>query len=713
MFGPTSPLQVTDDSAADRWPHWRAVSRSAPRNAWIVRFLLSVLVAVVLLQVDVASAGYPPTSDTLLQKGGKLTSGEVENEAGFGTSAALSADGSTLLIGGPQDGGSQGAVWMFVRSGSSWTRQGPKQTAGEASGGGALEECAEEAADEVGECAFGKSVALSADGNTALVGDPSSNSTPGAAWVFTRSAGTWTRGPALIADGGGDDGRFGKSVALSADGATALIGDPTASAQRGEAWVFTRSHDAWTRQATLTDSEGSQLAHFGRSVALSSDGDTALIGGPGDSSFEGAAWAFTRSGTTTWSQMGGRITGPHDGGRAHFGKAVALSGDGSAALVGAPDYGEQRGAVWTLARSGSSFVQQGATLTFTSLSETMEGVFGASVALSGDGNVALIGAPHAEAGFGSVTQWTRSGGVWSPQANLGGTEAVGRGSTGASVALSSDGLVAAIGAPHDARRAGAAWVFTSVPPAELPPPAVTNVVPGRGTTDGGTEVEIRGANLDTVKEVHFGAVPAARFVPVNAVRIKAVTPPEPAGKVDVTVTTSAGTSAVSRPADVFVFEGPSSGRSDGPSAPVGSSTGATGGVLGSTASASYTSSTSSACRVSLRSKRAVVALHRSVAMRLLRTGAGPCRGTLTLRYRQKTTGKRFKLRNIGSTRFAISPGKSLVVKVTLNGLGRRLFRAGHGKLNVSAAVVRASPRPVLARTVSVRLSVKKTPKRTS
>jgi hypothetical protein len=704
MLGPTSPLQVTDDSAADRWRHWRAVGRSAPRSAWIVRVLLSVLVAVALLQVDVASAGYPLTSDALLQKGGKLTSGEAENEAGFGTSAALSADGSTLLVGGPQDGGSQGAAWMFARSGSSWTQQGPKQTAGVSSEGGALEECGEEAEDEEGECAFGKSVALSADGDTALVGDPSSSSTPGAAWVFTRSAGTWTRGPVLRSDGGDDEGRFGKSVALSADGDTALIGDPGASAQRGTAWVFTRSGDTWLHQATLTDFEGSKLAHFGRSVALSSDGDTALIGAPGDSSFEGAAWAFRRSGTT-WSQMVGKITGPQDGGRARFGKAVALSGDGTTALVGAPDQGEHRGAVWTLARSGFTFVHQGATL--TSLSEATEGGFGASVALSGAGNVALIGAPQAEGGFGSVTQWTRSSGAWSPQANLGGTEAVGRGLTGASVALSSDGLVAAIGAPRDAKRAGAAWVFTPVPLAELPLPLVTNVVPGRGTTEGGTEVEIRGANFNTVSEVHFGSVPAARFTFVNATRIKAVTPPEPPGKVDVTVKTSAGTSAVSRPADVFVFEGPSSGGVGPPPAAVGSPTAAIGGVLGSTASAS------SACRVSLRSKRAVVALQRSVAIRLLRSGAGPCRGTLTLRYRQRTTGKRFKLRNIGSTRFAISPGKSVVVKVALNGLGRRLFRAGHGKLNVSVAVVRTSPRPVLAQTASVRLSVKKAPKRTS
>jgi hypothetical protein len=257
MLGPTSPLQVTDDSAAGRRLRRRSFIGSAPRRVWLLPMLLCVLVGVALLQVNAASAGFASSSDPLLQQGGKLTSGEVENEAGFGTSAALSADGSTLLIGGPQDSGSQGAAWMFVRSGASWTRQGPKQTAGEASEGGALEECGEEAADEEGECAFGKSVALSADGNTALVGEPSSSSTPGAAWVFTRSAGTWTRGPMLSSDGGDEEGRFGKSVALSADGETALIGDPGASAQRGTAWVFTRSGDTWLNQTTLTDIEES------------------------------------------------------------------------------------------------------------------------------------------------------------------------------------------------------------------------------------------------------------------------------------------------------------------------------------------------------------------------------------------------------------------------------------------------------------------------
>ena len=69
------------------------------------------------------------------------------------------------------------------------------------------------------------SVALSADGNTALVGGWKDNSTKGAAWVFTRSGGAWSQqGPKLTGGGEAGEGGFGTSVALSADGNTALIG---------------------------------------------------------------------------------------------------------------------------------------------------------------------------------------------------------------------------------------------------------------------------------------------------------------------------------------------------------------------------------------------------------------------------------------------------------------------------------------------------------
>src|SRR5262245_64477015 len=93
------------------------------------------------------------------------------------------------------------------------------------------------ATDAVGEAHQGTSVALSSDGNTAIVGAPFDNVHTGAAWVWTRAGGVWTQGAKLV--GTGADGQMdqGAAVALSGDGNTALVGGPYASA----VWVFTRS----------------------------------------------------------------------------------------------------------------------------------------------------------------------------------------------------------------------------------------------------------------------------------------------------------------------------------------------------------------------------------------------------------------------------------------------------------------------------------------
>jgi hypothetical protein len=657
-----------------------------------------------MVKLDTAGARFPLTIDPLVQKGAKLTSGEDEGEPRFGTSAALSADGSTLVIGGPHDDGSQGAVWMFARSGSHWAQQGPKQTAGEAMSEPALDECAEEAAEEAGECAFGASVAVSADGNTALVGDPSATSVPGAAWVFTRSGTTWTRGQALTGSNEVGEGRFGKSVALSSDGTTALIGDPSASSQRGAAWVFVLAGGTWTPQAALVSYEG-RFAHLGRSVALSGDGNTALIGGPGDSNYTGAAWTFTRSGTT-WTQQARKLTGANEVGAGHFGKSVALSADGDTALVGGQDDNEERGAVWAFTRSGSdAFTQPGAKI--EPAAGLGEGHFGSGLALSGNGDLALIGAPRAAAGLGSVAVLKRSGSTWAELPALGGTETVGRSWSGASVALSSDGEVAAIGAPRDQKRAGAAWVFSNE--AAFPSPTVSNVVPGRG--EAGTRVTISGSNFTDEEgklAVLFGSTAAASVELRTPAEIVAVAPAGPEGLVDVRVQTATGLSDISS-GDTFRYE--SSGKavkktqtSTGSSQQATTTALVAGGVLGSTQSAS------AACRVSLRSKHLVVALNKSASVRLMRTGTGQCRGTVTLRYRQKTSGRHFKLRGIGSAHFSIAPGKSQVVKIKLNRLGKALFLAGHGKLSASVALLRTTPAPRLAKTASVNLSVKKTRK---
>jgi hypothetical protein len=392
------------------------------------------------------------SGSTWTQQGGKLTGSGESGEGKFGLSVALSADGNTALIGGPEDDTATGAAWVFTRSGGVWSPQGPKLTGGEEGNG-----------------EFGVLVALSADGNTALVGGWNDNSTQGAAWVFTRSGGVWSQqGPKLTGTGETGRGGFGTSVALSADGNTALIGGPGDNAATGAAWVFTRTGSTWTQQGSkLTGTGEVGGAWFGYTVALSADGDTALIGGWLDSKWKGAAWVFTRSGST-WAQQGEKLTGTGESGEGMFGTNVALSADGNTALIGGwndnsvlsgnKDY-SGKGAAWVFTRSGSTWTQQGAKL--TGGGETGEGKFGTIVALSADGDTALIGGWNDDTSKGAAWVFTRTAGVWSQQGEkLTGTGETGEGRFGVSAALSADGDTALIGGLDDNGTRGAAWLFT-------------------------------------------------------------------------------------------------------------------------------------------------------------------------------------------------------------------------------------------------------------
>ena len=209
---------------------------------------------------------------------------------------------------------------MFKRSGSTWTPQGKKLT-----GSGNLG-------------FFGWSVALSSEGSTALIGEWGLGGGVGAALVFTRSGSTWTQqGEALTAGGASGYSWFGYSVALSSDGNTALIGAPHGDSYAGAAWVFTRSGSTWTQQGEpVTGGEELGEGELGYSAALSADGDTALLGGRVDNGFHGAAWAFHRAGST-WTQVGEKLTGSTESAnREEFGWSAALSSGGETALVGSP-----------------------------------------------------------------------------------------------------------------------------------------------------------------------------------------------------------------------------------------------------------------------------------------------------------------------------------------------------------------------------------------
>jgi hypothetical protein len=179
------------------------------------------------LRIDDSHARYPLRIDPFIQQGEKVTGSGESGQAQFGFRVALSSDGKTALIGGPTDNSTLGAAWVFARSGSTWTQQGEKLTGSGESGPGN----------------FGLSVALSSDGNTALIGASADNGYVGAAWVFTRSGSTWAQqGEKLTGGGevlnGGRDAYFGGSVAVSSDGTTALIGGAVDSAGVGAAWAF-------------------------------------------------------------------------------------------------------------------------------------------------------------------------------------------------------------------------------------------------------------------------------------------------------------------------------------------------------------------------------------------------------------------------------------------------------------------------------------------
>ncbi len=116
----------------------------------------------------------------------------------------------------------------------------------------------------------------------------------------------------------------------------------------GTALIFTRAGSAWIQQGgALTGTGEVGGGEFGSGVALSGDGNTALVGGRGDDGEVGAAWVFRRSGAT-WTQDGEKLT-DHGEVVNGFGAEVALSQDGSTALVG----GELTQAVWVFVSSST------------------------------------------------------------------------------------------------------------------------------------------------------------------------------------------------------------------------------------------------------------------------------------------------------------------------------------------------------------------------
>ncbi len=358
----------------------------------------------------------------------------------FGCDVAI--DGDTALIAAPADDNWNGSVYVYTRTGTTWTQQ-QKLTPSDPG----VDDC------------FGIRIAL--QGDTALIGadDEFSQDSPGAAYVFTRTGTTWTEQQKLIPpDGDAFDGFC--NVALDTD--TAIIGAPyddDNGVDSGATYVFTRSGDTWTQQAKLFAADPMEGELFGYEVSL--DGDTAVMvtyDWWNDTVNPGAAYVFTRMGTT-WTQQAklvGSDTVPGD----TFGIDVSLDDD--TVIVGAvndDDQGPYSGTAFVFTRTGTTWTQQAKLLASDG---TYWDWFGGSVSLQGD--TALIGAADDEdngAGSGSAYVFTRTGTTWSEQQHLLASDGAAQDNFGWPVYL--DGDTAFIGAWYDPAQgpnAGSVYVFT-------------------------------------------------------------------------------------------------------------------------------------------------------------------------------------------------------------------------------------------------------------
>jgi hypothetical protein len=366
------------------------------------------------------------------------TDGVVNDQ--FGVAVAISADGRTAVIGAPEHGSDGGAAYIFVLRDGSWTQVAELTP----SDGGRRD-------------MFGSAVAIDGDGDTVLVGSPAHLDNKGAAYVFTRQhSTTWSQTAELTPSDLVVGDTFGTAVALSADGATAAVGAPThGGSAAGWVYIFDLQRSGWTQAAELTSSDGVANDSLGNSIAISPDGRTVVAGADGRNSAVGAAYLFTL-GRSGWSQAA-ELDPTDSTGSDNFGNAVAISTGGDTVVIGALGHRSTIGAAYVYTRRESSW-QQTAELAATGGAGGDE--FGTSVAISASGCTILSSsAGQGPDGVTYVFTLQRSG--WTQAAALAPTTDNGDDS-GVSVGLTADGGTALVGSLGDLT-VGFGYVFTNLP----------------------------------------------------------------------------------------------------------------------------------------------------------------------------------------------------------------------------------------------------------
>jgi hypothetical protein len=341
-----------------------------------------------------------------------LKASNPETDDQFGSSVALSADGSTLAVGAPfEDSGSAsnqasesrsaaGAVYVFTRLALNWSQQAYVKASNISVG------------DQ-----FGTAVSLSANGNVLAIGAPfedSGSEDSGAVYVTTRLAGMWAVPQILKAIGASIDDQFGSSVSLSADGNTLAVGAPLeedsnaiiSQSDSGAAYIFAKMLN-WSQLAYLKALNVETDDRFGTSVSLSSDGTTVAVGAPFEDSDgssmtnnaapnSGATYVFAKV-AGAWPQQA-FLKASNAGTDDQFGFAVSIGGPANRLAVGAPFEDSKAGACYSFEQSSIAWNERSY---FKAPNFGPDDHFGFSVALAANNGTLAVSAPGEDSnGFG-------------------------------------------------------------------------------------------------------------------------------------------------------------------------------------------------------------------------------------------------------------------------------------------------------------------------
>lgn len=256
----------------------------------------------------------------------------------------------------------------------------------------------------------GNSVALSADGNRVAVGAPGETLTGpagGRVRIYQLENDEWIQiGNDIIGLEAGD--KFGRSVAISADGNRVAVGIPFYSGDNGLVKVYEFNGTDWEPLGNdISDSSPFGTNRWGESLSISGDGNRLIVGAPWSTggpigSFAGYSEVFEFNGTT-WEPLGSGIFGENE--NDFSGLSVSISSDGNRIAIGDSRYDDlfdDVGKVRVFEHDGMEWQKVGSDI----MSDNEQSQFGFVVSLSSDGNRVAASAPFND-DFGTNTGQTK------------------------------------------------------------------------------------------------------------------------------------------------------------------------------------------------------------------------------------------------------------------------------------------------------------------